>query len=215
MIDDATRSSLHRLGTATLHEASKGSGVLPAGIHSITSGLFLAGTALPVAGPAGDNLWIHRAVEAASPGDVLVIDVDGHHESGYWGEVLSSAAKAKQIAGIVIDGCVRDSARLTEVGVPVFARGICIRGTTKRPDGVGHVGQPVQFGDVTVRAGDVVIGDSDGVLVLGPDAVAEAILSGFEREAHEAEILAAIGKGTSTMVLYDLPRELAGLDANS
>jgi 4-hydroxy-4-methyl-2-oxoglutarate aldolase len=206
LIDASVRSSLAWLGTATLHEAARGAGALPAGIHSVTPGLLLIGRALTVAGPPGDNLWIHRAVEMAAPGDVLVIDVDRHYEAGYWGEILSTAGKARQLAGVVIDGCVRDSARLASVGVPVFARGFCMRSTTKLASGVGQVGQPLEWGDVTVRSGDVVVGDGDGVLVLEAETLDEVISLAYERVAKEESIVTAIGEGASTIALYHLPR---------
>lgn len=208
-LDSSVVESLQSLGTATLHEAAAASSVLPSAIHTITHGLFLAGRALPVAGPPADNLWIHRAVDVAEPGDVLVIDVGGHHEAGYWGEVLSSAARAKGIAGVVIDGSVRDSGRLTAVGVPVFARGLCMRGTTKLPDGRGHVGKPVTIGDASIHRGDIVVGDEDGVLVLPAGQLAETMSAAFLREEKEARIIEALGRGDSTMVLLNLPRESA------
>lgn len=193
------------LGTATLHEAAGQRGALPAAIRRMTPGLVMAGRAVTVSGPPGDNLWLHRATYIARPGDVLVAEVGGQHEAGYWGEILSCAARAKGVAGVVIDGCVRDGERLPEIGVPVFARGLCMRGTSKRSDGPGAVNQPVRLGDAVVHPGDVVLGDGDGVLALPFADLAAVLELGRARQRHEEEILAALRAGATTMDLYDLP----------
>ena len=125
-----------------------------------------AGPALTVHSPGGDNLWLHRALDVAQPGDVLVVHVSGAHEHGYWGEIMTTMAKVRGLAGLVIDGCVRDGVLLEQIGFPVFARGLCIRGTGKDYGAIGWIGEPVLIGDVTVSAGDLVVGDGDGVVAV-------------------------------------------------
>lgn len=194
------------LGASTIHEASGGVGALPVQIRPITSGLGMAGRAVTVSGPGADNLWLHRGLAVAGKGDVLVVSVAGHYESGYWGEVMSWAARSRGLAGVVIDGCVRDSDRLTGIGVPVFARGLCIKGTTKRPDGIGAVNEPITIGDVTVSHGDLVAGDGDGVVVIPSRQVQQVLEKSLERMEREAEVVYALKRGGSTISLLNLPQ---------
>ncbi|MFH5824631.1 RraA family protein [Georgenia sp. AZ-5] len=192
------------LPTATLHEAAGKVGALPAAIRPVRPGMRLAGRALPVRGPVGDNLWLHHAIIAAGPGDVLVCDM-GAGEYGYWGEVMAVAAQARGIAGLVIDGGVRDGDQLGARGFPTFSRHISIRGTAKDPAGAGSLGDPIQIGDITVRAGDLVVGDDDGVVVLPATQAAAAVAEAQRREDTESEIFDRLVAGENTVEIYGLP----------
>ncbi|MDX6356004.1 MAG: 4-hydroxy-4-methyl-2-oxoglutarate aldolase [Streptomyces sp.] len=193
------------LGTATLHEAAGKVGALPSAIQRLTSGLVLAGRVVTVTGPPADNLWLHRALYAAGEGDVLVAVPGNHYEAGYWGEILSSAARARGLTGVLIDGCVRDRDRLTDIGVPVFGRGFCMQGTSKYADGAGAINQPVVLGDVVVNPGDFILGDGDGVLVLPFDRLDEVLENSVARQDKEVQILKALEAGATTLELYGLP----------
>ena len=129
----STESSLHGLDAATVHEAYGRRGALPSEIKPVDAGFTVCAPAFTVDCPAGDNLWIHHAVYAAQPHDVLVVHTRGEREAGYWGEILSRAAIARELSGLVIDGGVRDVERLVEIGLPVFAANVCIGGTAKDP----------------------------------------------------------------------------------
>jgi 4-hydroxy-4-methyl-2-oxoglutarate aldolase len=194
-----------QLGVSTIHEAAGGIGALPTAIRPMTPGLVASGRAVTVSGPGADNLWIHRGLAVAGPGDVLVVHVSGHYESGYWGEVLSWAARARGLAGVVIDGCVRDSDRLTAIGLPVFARGLCMKGTTKLPEGVGAINQPIHIGEVTIAERDLVVGDGDGVVVIPSDLIEDVLSKSVERMEREAEVVSALQRGASTITLLGLP----------
>jgi 4-hydroxy-4-methyl-2-oxoglutarate aldolase len=160
---------------------------------------------LPVSCPSGDNLWLHRAIYRASPGDILVIDTSHGHEFGYWGEVMAVAAQVRGIAGLVIDGGVRDSVQLLNMGFPVFAARVCIQGTVKDPSRPGSIGAAVQIGDVLVRKGDLVFGDADGVVVL-PAAHAERVVAqSLQREREELAIFEQLKTGKTTFEVYNLP----------
>jgi 4-hydroxy-4-methyl-2-oxoglutarate aldolase len=187
--------------TATLHEAAGRVGDLPRTIKPVHPSFRVSGPALPVSCPPGSNLHIHHALLAASPGDVLVVDVQGGTEWGYWGEILSEAAKARGLAGLVINGCVRDQAEILDAGFPIFATGISIRGTVKVPSG-GTVGEAVQLGHTRVGRGDIVIGDLDGVVVLKRPDSARIIEEAKTRTAKELDIITAIRRGGSTVDLY-------------
>ncbi|MFD3524240.1 4-carboxy-4-hydroxy-2-oxoadipate aldolase/oxaloacetate decarboxylase [Streptomyces sp. NPDC058653] len=188
-----------RLGTATLYEASKLDCFLPPRIRPVWPGAAVVGRALPVSTAPADNLPLHLALEQAEPGDVLV--VDGRREScGYWGEVLTAAARARGVLGLVIDGGVRDVDQLRARGFPVFSSAIAVRTTVK--DDVGTVGTPIVLGGVTVGRGDLVVADSDGVVVIPSAAVETVRAGGLAREAAETGYLSRIDKGELTLDIY-------------
>jgi len=191
-----------RFGTATLHEAAGKIGVLPPAIKPMGPGFRICGPAFTVHGPGTDNLWLHRAMLAAKPGDVLVAYVSGVYEAGYWGEIMSSGAKAAKLGGLVIDGCVRDGDLLPVIGFPVFARGLCIRGTGKDFGAQGWLGAPVMMGDVVVKAGDLIAGDIDGVVAIPRERAEDAINESALREKKEADIIKQLHNGANTLDLY-------------
>jgi len=192
---------------ATIHEAAGKTGALPSAIKPVSTTFRVCGPAVTVHSPAGDNLWIHRALYAAQPGDVLVVHVSGAYEHGYWGEIMSTAAKVRGLAGLVIDGCVRDGALLEQIGFPVFARGLCIRGTGKDFDAAGGGDFPTLFADVTVQAGDLVMGDADGIVCV-PRARVRTVLQAAERRVQdEAKIVERLQQGESTLDVYGWGRQ--------
>ncbi len=157
---------------------------------------------MTVHSPALDNLWIHRAIYIAEPGDILVVHVSNYYEAGYWGEIMSCAARARKLAGLVIDGCVRDAALLPEFGFPVFARGFCIRGTGKDLDAPGWINAPILLGDTTVSAGDLIVGDLDGVVAIPRAEIAATLKAAALREAQEAEVIKRLESGERTLDIY-------------
>lgn len=201
-LDPATAAAAARLPTATLHEAAGKVGALPSAIKPVAPQFRFSGSALTVHAPGGDNLWLHRALEVARPGDVLVVFTSGAHEHGYWGEIMTTMAKVRGLAALVIDGCVRDGTLLGEIGFPVFARGLCVQGTGKDFGAVGWINHPVTMGDVIVGAGDLVVGDADGVVAIPQHRAADVIAAGVRREAEEAAILRRLEAGESTMAVY-------------
>jgi 4-hydroxy-4-methyl-2-oxoglutarate aldolase len=193
------------LGSATLHEAAGRIGSLPSAIQAVTPGMRVAGPALPVRTASGDNLWLHRAIYAAGPGDVLVVaSGDDDPRFGYWGEIMSEAATARDLGGLVLQGGSRDTDRLAEIGFPVFSLGRCIRGTVKDPADDGTLGEVVHLGDVDVHAGDLVVGDADGVVVIPSARAAEVIELGLARVDKEATVIEQLRHGASTVELYQL-----------
>ncbi|WP_372603798.1 RraA family protein [Actibacterium sp.] len=195
-----------RLPTATLHEAGGKIGVLPSAIAPITRGMGVVGPALTVHSPAGDNLWLHRALDVAQPGDVMVVYASGAYDYGYWGEIMSTAGRAKGLAGLVIDGCVRDGALLGDVGVPVFARGLSIRGTGKDFGATGWVGAPILLGNTVVHPGDLIVGDADGVVCLPRDQAAGILDASDARETAEQVQIQRLDAGETTMTIFGFHR---------
>jgi 4-hydroxy-4-methyl-2-oxoglutarate aldolase len=159
------------------------------------------GPAVTVTCAPGQNLAIHEALYVADSGDVLVVDVGGGYEYGYWGEILTVAAQERSLAGLVIDGGVRDGDRIIERGFPVFARRRCIRGTGKSRAG-GTINQPIRIGDVTIEPDDLVVGDGDGVVVVPSSRVDAALAAGLTREDDEARIMQRLESGESTLDIY-------------
>ena len=195
------------LSTSTIHEAAGRIGALPAAIKPLAPGMRVCGPAFPVKGPPLDNLWLHYALDEAAPGDVIVADVGGLYEGGYWGEVMTTGAVGRRLGGLVIDGCVRDGRELAEIGWPVFARGLAMRGTMKDHGADGAINVPLVIGGVLVTPGDLVLGDTDGVVVIPQGKVAEAIAASKSREAREADLMKKLATGQSTVGIYGWKRQ--------
>ncbi len=186
--------------SATIHEAMGRKGALPAAIKPVAPGMTVCGPAVTVSAKPFNNINLHRAIALAKEGDVLVVEVGGGYEGGYFGEIMATAAVARKLGGLVIDGCVRDADLLEEIGFPVFARGFAIQGTLKQ-DG-GSVNAVITLGEVEIAPGDVVVGDRDGVVAVPQGILAEAIAASQAREDKEANTIAEIKAGKTTMELY-------------
>ncbi len=154
----------------------------------------LCGAALTVRTRPGDNLMVHKALDIAQPGDVIVVDAGGDTTNAIIGEIMWSYARSRELAGFIIDGSVRDTAVLAAGDLPVYARGATHRGPYK--DGPGEIGVSVSVGGMTVSPGDIVVGDDDGILAI-PQAEAQAILALAQaQQDREGTILQSIADGT-------------------
>ena len=197
-----TRDMLKKLPTGNIADNNNSihrQGVMDSGIKPIDPHSKLLGRAVTVRACPGDNLALHRGMYAAEPGDVLVIDCRGYTEAGHFGDIMASACKIRGIAGVVLDGSCRDSEDIRELGFPMFVRAFNPSGTVK--ESLGEVN-----GGVTVRPGDVIFGDCDGVVVIpreDEDKVFEQALAKYEKEQHILEELAA---GKSTLEIYGFDR---------
>lgn len=189
------------LGTSTLYEASGLACAADPNIRPVWPGAALAAPVYPVQCAPGDNLAIHLALERAPRGCVLLVGTGGFL-AGYWGEVLTVAAEAAGVVGLVTDGGVRDIAALARRGFPVFSRGISVCGTIKAS--APSVGQPMRFTGVPVQAGDWLVADDDGVVIL-PAAALESTLQAAEaRAAKEAAMMEKLALGATTVELMGL-----------
>jgi 4-hydroxy-4-methyl-2-oxoglutarate aldolase len=194
---------LSQLGAATLGESA--GLAMPPRIRPAWPGATLAAPAYPVRCTPGDNLAIHVAVARAPAGSVLVVDVGRVPHRGYWGEVLTTGALARGLAGLVIDGGVRDVGALQALGFPVFSSTIALPGATKLAR--GSVGLTTPVAGVPVSAGDWVVGDVDGVVVLPGNTLDDTMAAGQGRAAAEIGYFEALRQGSTTV-------ELLGLDAS-
>ena len=195
---------LVQLGAATLGES--GARRMHPRVKPVWPGARVAAPAYPIRCSPGDNLGLHVAVTRAPAGSVLVADMGGARDFGYWGEVLTTGAEARDITGLVIDGCVRDGDALAGHGFPVFATGLALTGATKEQP--GSVARPVTVGDVAVETGDWVVGDVDGVVVIPGAAFDDVLAAGRARAAKEQTLFAALRDGDTTVAQFGLDARL-------
>lgn len=167
-------------------------------------GARVAGWAFTVRGTGGDNLALHRAIQSAEPGEVLVVDLQGS-QHGHWGEVLAVAAQARGIAGLVIDGGVRDREELRALGFPVFSRNDSVRGTVKADR--GDLGTEIMLAGVRVVTGDLIVADSDGVVVIPRNRVDAVLDEADRRVLQEQKMFDGLRAGRTSTDLYNLDGE--------
>jgi len=191
---------LSQFGTATIHEALGKMGNLPYQIKPIKKTMRICGPAYTVKAKAYMNVNLHRANAYAKPGDIIIVNCSEAYEAGYWGDLLTSGAMKKGIAGLVIDACIRDADEIEALRFPVFCRGFCIRGTGKEPE--GSLNEPITIGEVTVNPGDIIVGDRDGVVVVPKGRIAEAIEKSKVREDKEAIVRERLNKGETSLQIY-------------
>ena len=184
------------LPTATISDAMGRMGAMHAGISRL-SGERVAGPAFTAQTSAGDNSTIHRLLNTAPRGAVLVIDAEAHLGRAVWGFVLTKAALVRGLAGAVIDGAVRDIDEIRALGFPLFARGVCPLGPHKGFE--GRAGDVVQCGGVTVAAGDVVVGDANGVAVVPAGRAREVLTLTRAKVADEADWVRRLENGESSL----------------
>jgi 4-hydroxy-4-methyl-2-oxoglutarate aldolase len=192
------------LGAATLGES--GARRMHPRLKPAWPGARVAGPAFPVRCSPGDNLAIHVAVTRAPAGSVLVADVGAEREFGYWGEVLTTAAEARGIAGLVIDACVRDCDALAEHGFPVFSTGLALTGASKTQPGT--IDRAVTVGDVAVEPGDWVVADVDGVVVIPGARLDDVLAAGRARAAREDALFSKLRAGGTTVEEFGLDADL-------
>jgi 4-hydroxy-4-methyl-2-oxoglutarate aldolase len=200
MTDTDYASAFADLGSATLGE-SGGRPMAPR-IRPVWAGARVSGPAFPVVCSAADNLAVRVAVAEAPAGSVLVVSVGLEPHRGYWGEVLTTGAEARGIAGLVIDGGVRDVDALEAHGFPVFSSMIALRGATKEEP--GRIGGETLVGDVEVARDDWIVGDTDGVAVVRANHLDDVLAAGRARAEKEARMFEELKAGRTTIQLLGL-----------
>ncbi|MBM6617880.1 RraA family protein [Bacillus suaedaesalsae] len=154
----------------------------------------LLGTALTVKTRPGDNLMVHKAIQLAEPGDVIVVDGGGEVTHAMIGEIMMRLAMKQGVNGFVINGAIRDSGVIAKESFPVYAKAVTHRGPYK--DGPGEINVPISIAEMVIHPGDIVIGDEDGVVAVRPDHAEEIVKLAKERMLNEIEILASIDNGS-------------------
>jgi 4-hydroxy-4-methyl-2-oxoglutarate aldolase len=206
--EDKLRTLLE-FGAATVHEAQGQKGALDHCIKPLDPAMRLVGRAVTVDCRPDDNLAIHCALAGAEPGDILVVAAKAFVEAGHWGDLMTLSAQKRGVSGLVIDGSVRDAHAIIGMGFPVFCRGVSIRGAAKSQ--YGRIGVPIVVGGASVRPGDVIIGDRDGVVVVASDEVEDVIRLSRERVAKEDMMRDAIAGGATIVDILKLEGKLQAL----
>jgi 4-hydroxy-4-methyl-2-oxoglutarate aldolase len=196
-------------GAATVYEAAGRVGSVHPAIKPLARGMRILGPAVTVRCHPRDNLMLHKALQVAQEGDILVASTDGYPDAGYWGGLMAISAVARRLGGLAIDGCVRDSEEIIRMGFPVFCRGTCMRGTTKGI--LGSVNLPIIFGEVLVNPGDLVLGDDDGIVIIAQRDLEKVLAASRKRVDNEKEKSTALAAGTSSLELNKLEPVLRSL----
>lgn len=170
----------------------------------------LLGTAFTVRARIGDNLLLHKAIAMAQPGDVIIVDGDGDISNAFCGDIMMTECQSLGIAGVIIDGAVRDKADLEKLDMPVYARGVMPKGPFK--DGPGEINVPISCGGVVVNPGDIVIGDADGVVIVPPKQAKEIAAKAWKKHETEAASLEQIANGRRDKFWVDKALEAKGCE---
>lgn len=194
---------------ATLYEAAGQRGMVDPAIKPAWPNARIGGVVFTVQCPPQDNLMLHHAVAAAPPGVVIVANIGSYLLAGAWGEILTSAAQARGIEGLAVDGAVRDVDAIAERRFPVFSRGLAIGACTK--ERFGSLNQPIQFGGVAVRPGDIIAGNSDGIVIVESERAVEVYESALRRRTDEERIIKELERGKTTLELLGLT-DLPGIE---
>jgi 4-hydroxy-4-methyl-2-oxoglutarate aldolase len=192
-------SELAELGSATVHEAAARSPVVDVPLVQVVPGSRAAGPARTVRCGQGDNLMVHAAIAEAEPGEVLVLTMPEPAPVALVGELLATQARGRGVAALLVDAAVRDVEELRELGLPVWARFVRVNGAEKKAR--GSIGEPVEVGGATIRQGDAVVLDADGVVVLERERVDDVLAAARERAERERDKRARLQAGALS---YDL-----------
>jgi 4-hydroxy-4-methyl-2-oxoglutarate aldolase len=206
--DRQLHAELARLGSATVYEAGGRRDYVDADLVQVIAGSRVAGPARTVRCGQDDNLMVHAVMASVQPGEVIVVTMPEPRPIGVVGDLLATQAKTQGAAGMLIDAAVRDVEELAELGLPIWARWVRVKGATK--DVVGTIGEPVQVGGAVIRPGDIVVLDADGAAVVEVERGEEVLRASREREERERVKRAKLADGALSWEIDGLRERVEG-----